>query len=76
MAVGTGFQLFILLLIVMCMANHRIVAWNMGGFRGGKHYLLELVKEYDIVALSEHWLYPQEADLVKDFLPTDFDLEV
>ena len=54
MAVGTGFQLFILLLFVMCMANHRIVAWNMRGFRGGKHYLLELVKEYDIVALSEH----------------------
>ena len=41
-----------------------------------KNYLIDLVKKYDIVALSEHWLYPQEADLVKDFLSIDFDPEV
>ena len=51
----------VLIVIGMCiLQNLRVCAWNMHGFVGGKEYLEVLSKSFDIVALSEHWLFPQE----------------
>ena len=46
----------------------KIVAWNMHGFHGNKLYLRELCNAYDVVAVSEHWLYPAEYSSFGDLL--------
>ena len=50
-----------------------IVAWNMRGFAGGKYYLKELVKNHDIIAISEHWLYPQEESRMPEWIPNNYE---
>ena len=41
----------------------------MHGFGCGKDYLECISKTYDVAAISEHWLFPQEIDKIKKCMP-------
>ena len=58
------------------MKELNIIGWNMHGFACGKEYLECISQTYDVVAISEHWLFPQEIDKIKKCMPEDFVCEV
>ena len=61
---------FVFLLLSMDLS---IVAWNMHGFTSGKHYLRKLALEYDIIAISEHWLFPNQVNKFEEWIPEGYD---
>ena len=63
-----GVNHFLLVMPVSFKNPLKIVAWNMHGFHGNKLYLRELCNAYDVVAVSEHWLYPAEYSSFRDLL--------
>ena len=42
------------------MIKLRIACWNCSGIYGNYFYARDLLKNTDILALSEHWLYNDE----------------
>lgn len=44
----------------------RITAWNCRGVKGAQAYIMELMQNSDIVALSEHQLYSNELSFLND----------
>lgn len=45
----------------------RFVSYNMHGWNNGLSYLQQLEKQHDIMFLCEHWLLPQNLDVLLNF---------
>lgn len=86
MAVQPYIQPFVIALLALCLitvtmdnANHtnsselRIAAWNMRGLGTAGPYLMQLLDQSDIVAVSEHCLYTNELYRLRD-IHVDFDV--
>ena len=70
------FWITLIFVININMKELNITGWNMHGFACGKEYLECISQTYDVVAISEHWLFPQEIDKIKKCMPEDFVCEV
>ena len=50
----------------------RVACWNARGYLSDIPYIRELLKEVDILAVSEHWLHANRLRILEGISPTHF----